>query len=185
MLKPVRRVVTGHDAAGRSVVMSDDALEGPENKDWPGLGMTILWTSSRTPADNNGPAQSDRRVAFPGPNGTSFEISQIPPESELAAMPEERRTRVLSVARRMKGTLESDRTREPRMHATQSVDYLVVLSGELTLLLDEGEVTLKPFDTVIQRGTNHAWINRGSEPALLVSVVVGAEPLAQPTGEPL
>jgi quercetin dioxygenase-like cupin family protein len=61
------------------------------------------------------------------------------------------------------------------MHQTKTVDYVIVLSGEVTMLLDEGEVDLKPFDVVIQRGTNHAWINRGAEPALLVGILIDAE----------
>ena len=67
-------------------------------------------------------------------------------------------------------------TRDPRMHTTSSVDYIVLLRGEVTLLLDEGEVDLKPFDVVIQRGTNHAWINKGTEVAELVGILVDAEP---------
>ena len=62
------------------------------------------------------------------------------------------------------------------MHTTRSVDYIVMLKGEVTLLLDEGEVDLKPFDVVIQRATNHAWINRGTETAELVGILVDAEP---------
>jgi uncharacterized cupin superfamily protein len=60
------------------------------------------------------------------------------------------------------------------MHKTPSVDYIILLSGEITLVLDDGEVDLKPFDAVVQRGTNHAWVNRGSEPALLMAVLVSA-----------
>lgn len=68
-----------------------------------------------------------------------------------------------------------DTTRSPVMHKTKTVDYIILLSGEITMLLDEGEVDLKPFDTVIQRGTNHAWINRGSEPALFAAILIHAE----------
>jgi quercetin dioxygenase-like cupin family protein len=63
------------------------------------------------------------------------------------------------------------------MHKTKTVDYIILLEGEITLLLDEDEVDLKPFDVVIQRGTNHAWINKGSSPALLVAVLIDAEPI--------
>lgn len=60
------------------------------------------------------------------------------------------------------------------MHTTRSIDYVVLIRGELTLLLDEDEVTLRPFDAVVQRGTNHYWVNRGTEPAILVGVLVDA-----------
>jgi quercetin dioxygenase-like cupin family protein len=63
------------------------------------------------------------------------------------------------------------------MHRTQSVDYIVLLKGEVTALLDIGEVEMKPFDVLIQRGTNHGWVNYGEEPALLMAVLVDAEPL--------
>jgi uncharacterized cupin superfamily protein len=60
------------------------------------------------------------------------------------------------------------------MHQTKTVDYVILLSGEVTLLLDRGEVKLKPFDVVVQRGTNHAWINKGREPALIAAVLIDA-----------
>jgi uncharacterized cupin superfamily protein len=63
------------------------------------------------------------------------------------------------------------------MHKTETVDYVIVLSGEVDLVLDDGEVHLKPFDVVIQRGTNHAWVNRGTQAALLAGVLIGAEPM--------
>jgi quercetin dioxygenase-like cupin family protein len=63
------------------------------------------------------------------------------------------------------------------MHTTRTVDYIILLSGEVTMLLDKGEVHMKPLDVVIQRGTNHAWVNKGKEPALLVAVLVDARPL--------
>jgi quercetin dioxygenase-like cupin family protein len=67
--------------------------------------------------------------------------------------------------------------RHPSMHRTDSVDYIVLLKGDVTALLDIGEVEMKPFDLLIQRGTNHRWVNHGEEPALLVAVLVDAEPL--------
>jgi mannose-6-phosphate isomerase-like protein (cupin superfamily) len=69
-----------------------------------------------------------------------------------------------------------DTSRHPAMHKTRTVDYVILLSGKVTMLLDEGEVHLEPFDVVIQRGTNHAWVNRGSEPAVLAGILVDAEP---------
>jgi len=63
------------------------------------------------------------------------------------------------------------------MHTTRTVDYIVVLSGRVTLLLDKGEVELKPFDVVVQRGTNHGWVNRGDEPAVMAAILIDAKPL--------
>ena len=70
-----------------------------------------------------------------------------------------------------------DTSRNVGMHRTRTVDYIIVLSGEVDLLLDNGEVHLKQFDVVIQRGTNHAWVNRGTEKALLAAVLIDAEPM--------
>jgi uncharacterized cupin superfamily protein len=72
------------------------------------------------------------------------------------------------------GHCRPDTSRHATMHRTRTVDYIIVLEGEVTLLLDEDEVHLAPHDVVIQRGTNHAWINRGREPALLAAILVDA-----------
>ena len=68
-----------------------------------------------------------------------------------------------------------DTTRHPAMHKTETIDYIILLKGEVTLLLDEEEVDLKPFDVVVQRGTNHAWVCKGQEPALFIAVLIDAE----------
>jgi uncharacterized cupin superfamily protein len=70
-----------------------------------------------------------------------------------------------------------DTSRHPGMHKTRTIDYIVLLSGEVTLMLDKGEVDLKPFDVVVQRGTNHAWVNRGKEVARAAFVLLDAKPL--------
>jgi quercetin dioxygenase-like cupin family protein len=69
----------------------------------------------------------------------------------------------------------SDTSRHPGMHKTRTIDYVVLLSGEVTLLLDKGEVDLKPFDVVVQRGTSHAWVNNGKEPALIAAMRIDAK----------
>ena len=68
-----------------------------------------------------------------------------------------------------------DTSRRPSMHKTKTIDYIILLKGDVTLLLDEDEVRLKPFNVVVQRGTNHAWVNNGSEPALLIAVLIDSE----------
>ena len=65
-----------------------------------------------------------------------------------------------------------DTTKHPAMHKTETIDYIILLEGDVTLILDEEEIDLKPFDVVVQRGTNHAWVNNGSEPALLIAVLI-------------
>jgi mannose-6-phosphate isomerase-like protein (cupin superfamily) len=105
-----------------------------------------------------------------------FRYFEIEPESATAHLSEEERQAAGKAwFASMNGShLQPDTSRHPGMHKTPSVDYIILLSGEITLVLDEGEVDLKPFDAVVQRGTNHAWVNRGSEPALLMAVLVSA-----------
>ena len=68
-----------------------------------------------------------------------------------------------------------DTTKHPAMHKTDTIDYIILLKGDVTLILDEEEVDLKPFDVVVQRGTNHAWVNNGKEPALLIAVLIDSK----------
>src|SRR5271156_1455041 len=173
MLIPVRRVVTGHDSNNRSVVLLDGPAETVfGNPDWPTGGVTALWKTDQAPANNRDPHAVPLSV-LPTPQGTTFLVSQIPPERETHSMTPAARERLANPPS-LPGLFRRDVRRHPGMHFTHSVDYLIVLAGELTMLLDEGEVVLKPFDVVVQRGTNHAWINRGTETVLLASVVVGA-----------
>ena len=98
------------------------------------------------------------------------------PEPEKLS-PEDRAIATTPVARTFPEAMEIDVSKSYQMHAPDTMDYLILLSGELTLLIDDGEVTLKPFDTVIQRGVNHGWINRGTEPTMIMSAVIDAQPL--------
>ena len=68
-----------------------------------------------------------------------------------------------------------DATKHPAMHKTKTIDYIILLKGDVTLILDEEEIKINPFDVVVQRGTNHAWVNNGSEPALLIAVLIDSE----------
>ncbi len=108
-----------------------------------------------------------------------FRFFQIAPEKNEAGFSREERNRRMSemFAAASASDARADTSRHPSMHKTNSLDYIVLLKGEVTALLDVGEVEMKPFDVLIQRGTNHGWVNYGSEPALLVAVLIDAEPL--------
>lgn len=176
-LPQVRRVVTGHDGSGRSVVVSDEAapLQGPPGHN---QGAAGLWATQGTPS-NAGAAEPHAGVAIPGPGGTAFVVVQYPPESDLATMtPEQRAIATASPAEHIDGLHKGDTLRHFGMHFSETVDYGVMLSGEVTMLLDEGEVTLRAGDVVVQRGAAHAWANRGTVPAMMAVVIVGAQPLA-------
>jgi len=131
------------------------------------------------PARNVGDADAaDRPIRLePPPNGSLFRFFQVAPEAQDAAVSAEERERQVaaSFAAMAAPHARVDTSRSPFMHKTKTVDYIILLSGEVTMLLDEGEVDLKPLDVVIQRGTNHAWINRGREPALLAGIMIDAE----------
>jgi len=166
-----RRIVTGRNAVGRSVVASDTAI--PLND----IGLAEFWQTAESPAriDADGAIDPAAPRLEPPPQGTIFRCFALPPE-EPGLTREEAERRMADVFARMGGGhCRVDTRRHPMMHTTRSIDYVMLLSGRVSLLLDEGEeVPLKPFDVVVQRGTNHSWINRGKEPALLMAVLVDA-----------
>jgi naringenin degradation protein FdeH len=148
---PVRRVVTGHDASGVARIMAD-APAGNARRSKSGGRSTLIWCTDRAPADlpaGGGFEDMGARILGtpPPPNGTRFTVNDIPPG------------------------------RAGPMHRTDTVDYVIVLSGELEMRLDDSSVRLRAGDVVVQRGTNHAWINHGPEPARVAFVLVDAEPL--------
>jgi quercetin dioxygenase-like cupin family protein len=185
VLKPIRRVVTGHNGQGRSIFIYDDPAPAlPSSEDWPTRGVTMIWGENTMPANNAGNVLAERRMELgaipPSTTGASFMIMHLPPESNLEMMAPERRARAtVPVARTFHGAFELDTSRGYGMHATDTVDYIVILSGEVTLLVDEGEVTLTAGDTVVQRGANHGWINRGKEIAIVAAVAIKAAPISR------
>ena len=181
-LRPVRRIVTGHDDKGRSVLISDDASPHiRENPVHPNRGLTDLWRTFEASPSNAGTqdAAATEVVLNPPSNGTVFRFFQIPPESDVAHLSwEERQKQADAVFEGMGAAHNRDRdARHPGMHTTETVDYIILLQGEVTLVLDEGEVPMQPLDVVIQRGTNHSWVNSGTEPAVLAAILIDAQPL--------
>src|SRR5215831_6097912 len=142
MAPQFRRIVTGHDAEGKSVVVIDG----------PATPFGAFWQTASAPADNKTAGDAAQSVHKLEPEATTAKA--------FAQMGAEH--------------CRPDTTRDPGMHKTRTVDYVILLSGEVTLLLERGEVKLKPFDVVVQRGTNHAWINKGTEPALIAAVLIDA-----------
>jgi len=182
MLRPMRRIVTGLNEQGRSAVLHDGpAPNARENPDRPGQGQILMWLTGAVPASNEG-TRDAADVPFrvlPPPGGVTLLMCQRPPESELAAMDEAQRRRVLAPRHASSGgEYVKVASSHPGMHATHTEDYLVMISGELTLVLETTEVTLRPGDVVIDRGVAHAWENRGTELAVWVAVVIDARPLA-------
>src|SRR5262249_47386331 len=141
----VRRVITGHDANGRATVMIDEVAKHI-GSGRPGATAVNIWTTEGFPANNDGKSDDGlRSVATTLPNGTIFRIIEFAPG--LA----------------------------PRNHRTDSIDYIVIISGEIDMELDGTVVHLKAGDVMVQRGTIHNWINRGTVPCVLAVILVAAK----------
>ena len=168
----VRRVVTGHDSEGRAVVLSDGPPPQCGVDPEVNVGIAELWATSEFPASNKGNQEAvpDPLPIAPGTRGTVFRIVEFPPEQEEVA-----NTEAVQTYLRNQGSVTPERPRHPGMHKTHTVDYAVVVSGRVDLLLDEEEVTLQAGDTVVQRGTFHAWANRYAEPCLVAFILVAAD----------
>ena len=177
MTPPVRRVVTGHNAQGKSIIVSDGpapvVYSPPRN---PNVSLTDLWLTDRTPASNAGSADSTSAPLklLPPKNGTVIRILELPPDKERDYSQTKDYFRGMGAG---SGVLDETGKRHPGMHKTATVDYIVILSGEIWALMDDSEVLLKPGDCLIQRGTNHAWSNRSDKPCRFVAVLVDAEPV--------
>jgi naringenin degradation protein FdeH len=180
-IKRFRRIVTGHNAQGRSVILSDEiSPHVMPIMDQPNFAVTDFWKTSSTPADN-GPARADDPCRLPiqvapPQSGSVFRVVQFPPDKDWAAR-----------AAAMGGSVAIDETakaahsggpvRHAHMHRTRSIDYAIILSGEIWAVMDEGETKMSTGDVLIQRGTNHAWANRSNAPCVVAFVLIDAKPL--------
>ena len=143
----LRRVVTGHDADGRAVVKIDEITKNPPSGR-PGRSACVVWTTEGFPVDNTGDEDGGtRQVGTTLNNGTVFRVVEF-----------------------MRGV-------SPRVHRTDSIDYAVIMSGEIDMELDDSVVHLKAGDVVVQRGTIHNWVNNGSESCVIAFVLIDAKPV--------
>ncbi|HEY7230754.1 MAG TPA: cupin domain-containing protein [Pseudolabrys sp.] len=142
----IRRVVTGHDEHGRAKVLIDETVKNVTSQR-PGALYSVIWSSQGFPVDNDGEVDpSSEKIGTTIPNGTVFRIVSFAP----------------GVA--------------PRNHRTDSIDYAVVIAGEIDMDLDGTSVHLKAGDVLVQRGTIHNWINKGSEPCVIAFTLISAKP---------
>ena len=143
----VRRVVTGHDERGRAVVAIDELCSNVISRRAQHASC-VIWSTGTFPADNADPQDgAARELGTTDPGGTVFRVVQYDP----------------GVA--------------PRNHRTESMDYAVVLSGEIDMELDGSTVHLRAGDVLVQRGTMHNWVNRGTQPCVIAFVLVAAKPI--------
>jgi quercetin dioxygenase-like cupin family protein len=154
MTLTLRRVVTGHDDQGRAKVLIDEQVKNVFSHR-PGAEFSVIWSSEGFPVNNDGDADpSGKSIGTTIDNGTVFRIVSFAPGCA------------------------------PRNHRTDSVDYAVVMSGEIDMVLDVGTVHLKAGDVLVQRGTVHNWINNGSVPCVIAFTLISAKPVAV-NGKPL
>ena len=171
----MRRIVTGHNDNGKSIVTIDGPPARSIGEDVGGLfelwntdGTAVISTDSIDRAD-------DEIILSPPSGGTKFRYFQINPLPE--GVSEDMLQEIAADAFEKVGAAHHrvDTTKHPAMHKTETIDYIILLKGDVTLILDEEEVDIKPFDVVVQRGTNHAWVNNGTEPALLIAVLIDSD----------
>ena len=143
----IRRVVTGHDDSGRAIIAVDEICKNVTSRR-PKHESCVVWSTGSFPADNSSAEDGGmRRVATTDPNGTVFRIGMYHP----------------GVA--------------PRNHRTESVDYAIVMSGEIVMEIDGATVHLRAGDVMVQRGTIHNWTNPGTEPCIIAFVLIAAKPV--------
>jgi mannose-6-phosphate isomerase-like protein (cupin superfamily) len=180
MAKQVRRVVTGHDENGKAIVISDGPAPfvhvNAVNPEW---YSTDIWRTGETPARivpvAEEPTLGPRRQ-MPQKRGTVLRINHFPPESEdVRQMDPEASRRAFAALGNEKAATFGKGGRHPLMHRTETIDYAIVLSGEITMVMDDRDVDLKAGDVLVQCGTNHAWSNRSNAPCVVAFVLLDGE----------
>ena len=174
----IRRVVTGHDETGKAVVLFDGPTPAKFTRADTGVTARLFWHTDSIPVDLTG--TSDRAtikigLAMPA-TASAFRIVEFPPTGDVSKLGNDFYIREMHT-QRPRGKRRP--SRHPFTHFTNSIDYAVVVSGEIDMLLDDTEIHLKTGDVLVQQGTNHAWINRGTEPCRIAFIAIGAhDPLA-------
>ncbi|MBY8863963.1 cupin domain-containing protein [Nocardia sp. CA2R105] len=172
----VRRVVTGHDSEGRSRVVQDSEVEPITSALMPGFAVHRLWGRDERPTFPDDGAPRAATAYYPPPDGSRFMLNTIPPGEVVPAADLDTTAALAEVERQMPGAMAAMDPGDPGMHITDSIDYVLIVSGEVTLELDDGERTvLRAGDVVVQNGTRHAWRNHGAQVCTIVGVAVGAD----------
>ena len=179
MIAPFRRIVTGHDSAGRAIIQEDAppprvARIGGEY----GPMFYEVWNTRATPApiDRTGSEPAETGIVLAPPkNGTRIRVLDIPPEGDnfAAVSPEEARAHFAEIGAGSASSFGAGvSARHAMMHRTETIDYGIVLDGEIVLIMDEGETVVRAGDIVVQRGTNHGWANRSERVCRIAFVLI-------------
>jgi mannose-6-phosphate isomerase-like protein (cupin superfamily) len=180
MPRQFRRVVTGHDKDGRAIVISDGPAPfvhvNPIDPEW---YSTDIWRTGETPArivSIAGEPTLGPRRQMPHKRGTVLRINHFPPESEaVRRMTPADSQQAFAALGNQKAATFGKGGRHPLMHRTETIDYAIVLSGEITMVMDDCDVVLKAGDVLVQCGTNHAWSNRSDAPCIVAFVLIDGE----------
>jgi mannose-6-phosphate isomerase-like protein (cupin superfamily) len=171
----VRRVVTGHDASGKSVFVSDEKVQPVAPMVLPQFQGHLLWGGDETPQFPDDGNMPEWHTYFPPIGGFRFGLFSLAPDTVAAPPTEDMDAAVADTEAKFPGLLSYMDPDDPGMHTTDTIDFEVVLEGSIVLELDDGaEVTLNPGDTVVQNGTRHRWKNPGDKPARLALFICGA-----------
>ncbi len=175
----IRRVVTGNDDQGRATVVSDgptgNVKQSPHR---PGVIISNLWMTDAMPAKIRDEGDAGERLTAlePVANGTNFRIVEFPPELDyIGEVDAEGARKAFGEMGGEHAIVGGEKPRHPFMHRTKTLDYALILSGEIYLVLDDTEVLMKAGEVCIQRATNHAWSNRSDAPARVAFVLVDGE----------
>ena len=164
-----RRIVTRLDAAGRAVVMSDSKVPMMATRSPNGVGE--VWVTQKTPAELSFTEDlAHTKVGIQPPrNGTVFRVVDFPPTTEaIDKLPIDTVMKIVGADAPKKGLPP----KHSMMHRTRSIDYAIVLSGEIEMMLDDETVKLKAGDVIVQQATNHAWINRTKDYARVAFILM-------------
>ena len=170
--KQIHRVVTTIDQVGKSTAMFDSVV--PLKLGGAGEGVATIWVTEKAPSDFswNADRAPNRHGFAPGRNGTQMLIVEFPPVGpEVDKLDKNTMMNVVGADAPKRGLPPS----HPLMHRTRTVDYAIIMSGEIDMLLDTGPVHLKAGDVLVQQATNHAWLNRGKEPCRIAFVMMDAQ----------
>jgi|SRR5271165_2981064 len=177
MLKPVRRIVTGHNGKNRSAIQSDGIPARVQTLSGNGPTFYEIWNTQESPARIDragGELHEDGLRLAPPHNGTRIRVLDVLPEGRDANAVDAAAARAhfAEIGAADASTHNAPGSRHPFMHRTESIDYGIVLQGEITLIMEEGETLVRAGDIVIQRGTNHAWANRSGRLCRIAFVLI-------------
>lgn len=174
----IRRIVTGHDAQGHAIIQEDGPA--PRVKRIGGDSGPVfheIWNTRATPAPidaASGEPAEDGIILAPPRNGTRIRVLDIPPDDPSLAnvTPEQARAHFAEIGAADASSLGGGGARHAHMHRTETIDYGIVLEGEIVLIMDEGETIVRAGDIVVQRGTNHGWANRSDRNCRICFILI-------------